>query len=76
MKLVVGLGNPGIEYRKTRHNVGFMAIDFFAPKDATWKKEKNALTTRVEIDGKNIILVKPQTYMLCDATPPKQMLKP
>ena len=63
MKLIVGLGNPGNEYAKTRHNVGFMAIDFFAPNDATWKKEKNALTTRVEIDGKNIILAKPQTYM-------------
>ena len=61
--LIVGLGNPGNEYAKTRHNVGFMAIDFFAPNDATWKKEKNALTTRVEIDGKNIILAKPQTYM-------------
>ncbi len=61
--LIIGLGNPGNEYAKTRHNVGFMAIDFFAPNDATWKKEKNALTTRVEIDGKNIILVKPQTYM-------------
>lgn len=61
--LIIGLGNPGNEYAKTRHNVGFMAIDFFAPNDATWKKEKNALTTRVEIDGKNIILAKPQTYM-------------
>lgn len=61
--LIVGLGNPGAEYAKTRHNVGFMALDFFAPDDAVWKKEKNALTTRVEIDGYNAILVKPQTYM-------------
>lgn len=61
--LIIGLGNPGVEYAKTRHNVGFMALDFFAPDDAVWKKEKNALTTRVEIDGRNAILVKPQTYM-------------
>ena len=61
--LIVGLGNPGNEYKNTRHNVGFMAIDSLAPKDATWKKEKNALTTRVEIDGLNVILAKPQTFM-------------
>ncbi len=61
--LIVGLGNPGNEYKNTRHNVGFMAIDSIAPKDANWKKEKNALTTRVEIDGINVILVKPQTFM-------------
>ena len=61
--LIIGLGNPGNEYLFTRHNVGFMAIDYFAPDGATWKKEKNALTTRTEIDGKNVILVKPQTFM-------------
>lgn len=61
--LIVGLGNPGNEYKNTRHNVGFMAIDFLAPTDTTWKKEKNAMTARVDIDGLNAILVKPQTYM-------------
>ena len=61
--LIVGLGNPGNEYKNTRHNVGFMAVDSMTPTDATWKKEKNALTSRVEIDGLNVILVKPQTFM-------------
>lgn len=61
--LIVGLGNPGNEYKNTRHNVGFMAIDAIAPDEAVWKKEKNALTTRTEIDGLNIILAKPQTFM-------------
>ena len=61
--LIVGLGNPGKEYVRTRHNVGFMAVDFLAPSDATWKKEKNALTTRTEIDGRCVILAKPQTFM-------------
>lgn len=61
--LIVGLGNPGNEYKNTRHNVGFMAIDYFAPKDANWKKEKNALTVRTEIDGAEVILAKPQTFM-------------
>ncbi len=61
--LLVGLGNPGNEYVQTRHNVGFMAIDFLAADSAVWKKEKNALTCRGEIDGHNIIFVKPQTFM-------------
>lgn len=61
--LIVGLGNPGNEYKNTRHNVGFMAIDALAPDGVLWKKEKNALTTRSEIDGVNVILGKPQTFM-------------
>lgn len=61
--LIVGLGNPGNEYKNTRHNVGFMAIDYLAPADVVWKKEKNALTARTEIDDINAILVKPQTFM-------------
>ena len=61
--LIVGLGNPGNEYTKTRHNVGFMAIDALAPEDASWKKEKNALTVHLDVDGTKIILAKPQTFM-------------
>ncbi len=57
--LIVGLGNPGATYSHTRHNVGFMALDVLAGKDAVWKKEKNALTTKTE----NMILAKPQTFM-------------
>ncbi len=61
--LIVGLGNPGAEYVKTRHNVGFMAVDALAGDEATWRSEKNALTTRVDVDGRRVILAKPQTYM-------------
>ena len=61
--LIVGLGNPGPEYMMTRHNVGFMALDALAGTDASWKSEKNALTTRIEIDGVRAILAKPQAYM-------------
>ena len=60
--LVVGLGNPGTEYNNTRHNVGFMAVDAFVD-NGVWKKEKNALTSVVDIDGRRVIFVKPQTYM-------------
>ena len=61
--LIVGLGNPGLEYENTRHNVGFMALDTWADASSVWKKEKNALTTRAQIDGRSIIFAKPQTYM-------------
>ena len=61
--LIVGLGNPGNEYSLTRHNVGFMTVDALATQDTVWKKEKNALTARIEADGVKIILVKPQTFM-------------
>ena len=61
--LIVGLGNPGNEYSLTRHNVGFMAVDAMASADAVWKKEKDALTTRIDVGGLRVILVKPQTFM-------------
>ena len=61
--LVVGLGNPGTEYNNTRHNVGFMAVDLMAGDDATWKKEKNAMTCSAIVDGRRVIFAKPQTYM-------------
>ena len=61
--LIVGLGNPGLEYELTRHNVGFMAIDAIAPHGETWKKEKNALTLHCEKNGQKVIFAKPQTFM-------------
>ena len=61
--LVVGLGNPGTEYQRTRHNVGFMAVSYLAGDDATWKSEKNAKTTAVNIDGRRVIFAMPQTFM-------------
>ncbi len=61
--LVVGLGNPGAQYQRTRHNVGFMAVDSLVGLDATWRSEKDALTARVDIDGRRVIFVKPQTFM-------------
>ena len=61
--LVVGLGNPGAQYACTRHNVGFMAVDSLAGTTATWKSERDALTARMDIDGRRVIFVKPQTFM-------------
>ena len=63
--IVVGLGNPGIQYARTRHNAGFMAIDALAKK---YKTEVNrskfkALVGEAEINGKRVLLMKPQTFM-------------
>ncbi len=66
--LVVGLGNPGPEYVRTRHNVGFMAVEHMAGADATWRTEKNAMTTSTNIDGHRVIFVRPQTYMNLSGT--------
>jgi len=63
--IVVGLGNPGKEYEKTRHNTGFMAIDKLADKyNIEINKEKHkALVGLGVIEGEKVILVKPQTFM-------------
>jgi len=63
MITIIGLGNPGEQYKNTRHNVGFMAIDVFAEKNNFPKfelqKKSNALISKND----NVILVKPQTFM-------------
>lgn len=61
--LVVGLGNPEPEYARTRHNVGFIAVEYMAGENATWKHEHDALTCRADIDGHNVIFVRPMTRM-------------
>jgi len=65
MKLIVGLGNPGKEYEKTRHNIGFMLIDNFAKeKNVEFNKSKfDGLYTELVINNEKVILLKPQTYM-------------
>jgi PTH1 family peptidyl-tRNA hydrolase len=63
--LVVGLGNPGLQYEKTRHNLGFMLVDELAREMQTSVKreECKALVGRGELENKSVELVKPQTYM-------------
>ena len=66
IKLIVGLGNPGKEYERTRHNAGYWWVDAIAAaRRATWKKETkfSGWTTRVEEDGAEFLLLKPSTYM-------------
>ena len=65
MKLIVGLGNPGKEYEKTRHNMGFMFIDDYAKEKGVEinKKKFNGLYTDFVNKGEKTILLKPQSYI-------------
>lgn len=65
MKLVVGLGNPGKEYEKTRHNMGFMVLDYYAMKHGfSFQKEKfHGLYFETIIQGEKVIFLKPQSYI-------------
>ncbi len=63
--LVVGLGNPGSKYENTRHNAGFIALDYIANQlDVNFNKAKfDALFSETVIDGKRVLIIKPQTFM-------------
>ena len=65
MKLIVGLGNPGIEYQFTPHNLGFLAIDRIANESGVEVRNRNcrALTARAVIEDQQVLLAKPETYM-------------
>ena len=65
MKLIVGLGNPGIEYQFTPHNLGFMVIDCLANECGVEVRNRNcrALTARVVIGDQQVLLAKPETFM-------------
>lgn len=65
MKLIVGLGNPGARYERTRHNLGFRVVDEVAGRlsVACDKSECHAKTAHVRWRGHSLLLAKPQTYM-------------
>jgi len=65
VKLIVGLGNPGIEYQFTPHNLGFLAIDRIANNLGVEVRNRQcrALTARAAIAGQPVILAKPETFM-------------
>jgi PTH1 family peptidyl-tRNA hydrolase len=75
MKLIVGLGNPGEKYEKTRHNLGFLVVDkllrdFFSTSNSNWEESKKFKSNFVQFEWKpkrgeitKVILLKPQTYM-------------
>jgi len=65
MKLIVGLGNPGIKYENTRHNVGFMTLDCMATRlNLEFNKKKfNGIYFETYINGEKVIFLKPQKYI-------------
>ena len=79
MILIVGLGNPGLRYEKTRHNVGFMVVDnllkkLTSVKDSVWKESKkfNSLISKV---GDDLILAKPLSFMNASGRSVANLLK-
>ena len=63
MKLIVGLGNIGKTYEKTRHNVGFLCLDKYISKNYVSTKIDNKLKSEIGIITGKAILIKPQTFM-------------
>jgi PTH1 family peptidyl-tRNA hydrolase len=77
VKLIVGLGNPGEEYRLTPHNVGFLAIDRIAGNVKVEVRNRlgRALTARAEIGGETVLLAKPETYMNLSGLSVRELLE-
>lgn len=67
MWLIVGLGNPGKQYQLTKHNIGFLLIDYWlkslSGSDPEYRDEHKALTKKMKLEGEEILLAKPQTFM-------------
>jgi PTH1 family peptidyl-tRNA hydrolase len=65
VKLVVGLGNPGIEYQFTPHNLGYLTVDRIAQraKVDVQSRRCQAVTAKVKLAGQDVLLAKPETYM-------------
>jgi PTH1 family peptidyl-tRNA hydrolase len=65
MKLIVGLGNPGSQYAKTRHNIGFMVVDLVVATFPTRALQSDKMTQlyQAPIQDQQVLLIKPQTYM-------------
>ena len=62
--LVVGLGNPGREYARNRHNVGWLVVDELARRHAgSWRGKFDGQLAEIRIDGHKVALLKPETYM-------------
>jgi PTH1 family peptidyl-tRNA hydrolase len=62
--LVAGLGNPGREYARTRHNAGWLVVDELARRhDGSWRSKFSGQLAEIRLDGARLALVKPETYM-------------
>ena len=77
MRLIVGLGNPGPEYQWTPHNLGFLAVDEIANRNAirVERPEAKALVGLGKVAGNDVILAKPQTYMNLSGISLRQLME-
>jgi PTH1 family peptidyl-tRNA hydrolase len=77
MRLIVGLGNPDPEYQWTPHNLGFMAVDELANRNAirVSRPEGKALVGRGKLAGQEVLLAKPQTYMNLSGMSVRELLE-
>ena len=77
MLLIVGLGNPGMKYKNTYHNVGFNLVDALAKslKVKFDKSECEAKTAHAKIGGEDVVIAKPQTYMNNSGVAVKKLVK-
>jgi len=76
--LIVGLGNPGAEYAKTRHNAGFSLVELLAARwKVNWRNERKfkARVARTERSGKRVLLCQPQTFMNASGEAVKAMMR-
>ena len=74
--LVVGLGNPGREYARNRHNVGWMVVDELARRHGgSWRAKFNGQLAEIRIDGHKVALLKPETFMNDSGRPVQAALK-
>ena len=73
--MIAGLGNPGDQYARTRHNLGFMVVDELVYKFSfqAFKSKNNALFSKGQIFGKQVLLVKPQSFMNRSGMPVQQI---
>ena len=80
MTIIIGLGNPGKKFEKTRHNVGFLVLDKFKEKnnfpDFEFSKKSNALLSENILNNEKVILVKPQTFMNDSGKAVKKIIEP
>jgi PTH1 family peptidyl-tRNA hydrolase len=77
MKLIVGLGNPGTRYERTRHNIGFRVVEAFARKYRIDfdTHEKDALTGKGRVAGNSVLVAKPLTYMNLSGEPASKLIR-
>lgn len=77
--LIIGLGNPGIKYRNTRHNAGFIVLDYFIEKNKINKLsvsiKNNCMISEDCFNGKKIVLMKPLTFMNLSGVSAKKIVK-